>query len=198
MTYILETRQVFSGCVEAFEDVAKEKGNCVRAIPDNSKCYQVTNDINVREVTLLAQWKGQSPSKHCNKSNIRLLLLLHNKGLLSPLLQGGYLTLTFPSEKDSNEKICFTQQITPLLPLFYSKTGGARADLIHPLCICWHLEESLANLFSAGSSVSEKVFNHDLFAAVRTSTKHTSRSLLERGNYWESDQTNKIVQSQHC
>ena len=39
MTYILETRQVFSGCVEAFEDVAKEKGNCVRAIPDNGKDY---------------------------------------------------------------------------------------------------------------------------------------------------------------
>ena len=49
----------------------------------------------------------------------------------------------------------------------------------------WRLEESLTNLFSAGSSVSEKGFNH-LFA-VRTSTKHTSKSLLERGNYWEGD-----------
>ena len=80
----------------------------------------------------------------------------------------------------------FTQQITPLLPLFYSKTGGARADLIHPLCICWHLEESLANLFSAGSSVSEKVFNHCLLRSELALN-------IPRGHCWKEAIIGRVI-----
>ena len=122
---------------------------------------------------LLAQWKGQSPSKHCNKSNIRLLRLLSalHRGVLFTLLQD-----------ESHNNFSFHWPL-----LLYSSGAGAdlsKSSSFTPLQ-CWHLEESLTNLFSAGSSVSEKGFNH--LIAVRTSTKHTSKSLLERGNYWEDD-----------
>ena len=51
-THILETRQVFGGCVEAFEDVAKEEGNCVGAIPDNGEGGDgETDDQGDEEIT---------------------------------------------------------------------------------------------------------------------------------------------------
>ena len=38
---------MFGGCVKAFEDVAKEEGNCIGAIPDKGEGDEGMNDKTI-------------------------------------------------------------------------------------------------------------------------------------------------------